>query len=441
MYNLIKIVSLFIALLFIQFAQSQIVINEYSCANITAGGVLDFYGEQEDWVELYNNGGAAIDLSGYYLSDKAGNPTKFQIPGTISIPANGYLMVFASGRAEIAGGTQIHTSFKLTQTKPEKIILSDASGMILDSLTIIPTQALHSRGRTTDGDPTWGLFTASTPNASNFGAVPEYATTPTLSVSAGFYAAAQSITISSPDPNITIYYTTDGSEPTTGSSVYATPVNIAATTVLRVKCFSSTPNVPPSFIATNTYFINSTHTVPVLSICGDNLATLLGGSQIEPEGAIEYFDRNGIMQTEGTGDFNKHGNDSWAYDQRGFDFITRDQYGYNYALKHQLFPTKSRSKFQRIILKPGASDNYPFESGGAHIRDAYVQTLSQTGHLKLDERSYDACVVYLNGQYWGLYEIREKVDDADFMDYYYDQDVAPTPNMVEGMHKPTGIVL
>ena len=97
MYNFIKIVSFFIAFLFIQFAQSQIVINEYSCANISGGGVIDFYGEQEDWVELYNNGAAAIDLSGYYLSDKAGNPTKFQIPGTISIPANGYLMVFASG--------------------------------------------------------------------------------------------------------------------------------------------------------------------------------------------------------------------------------------------------------------------------------------------------------------------------------------------------------
>ncbi|MCB0401824.1 MAG: CotH kinase family protein [Flavobacteriales bacterium] len=412
---------------------SQVVINEYSCANATSAGDPDFFGEMEDWVELYNTSGTAINLNGYHLSDKAGNPTKFQIPGAINIPAGGYLMVYCSGRAQIAGGVEIHTNFKLTQTKYEKIIFADPGGTILDSLTINPTQLLHSRGRTTNGAATWSLFTNSTPNASNTGAMQNYATKPTFSLAAGFYTGSQSVTITTPDPNITIHYTTNGNEPTTSDPVYSGPINITSTTVLRARCFSSNASIPPSFIETNTYFINVTHTTPVVSVCGDDVPTLFGGTQNEPIGSVEFFDRNGVMQTETTGDFNKHGNDSWAYPQRGVDFVARDQFGYNHALEYQIFANKSRDEYQHIIFKAGASDNYPFETGGAHIRDPFVQTLSQTGKLKLDERTYDACVMYVNGQYWGVYESREKVDDADFLDYYYDQDeqYKDSPNFIQ----------
>jgi len=443
MLKIYRFLIIILSFLFIQNGYSQVVINEYSCANSSAAGFSDFFGEKEDWVELYNTTGAAIDLNGYYISDKAGNTTKFQIPSSIIIPAGGYLMVFGSGRATIAGGSQIHTNFKWTQTRFEKIILSDVFATVLDSLTIVPNQHLHSRGRTTNGAGTWSLFTNPTPNGANSGAQQEYATTPVLSVQAGVYASTQSITITTPDPNITIRYTTDGSKPTNASLTYSGPINIATTTVLRVKCFSSTANTPASFIETNTYFINNSHTIPVVSICGDNIGALLGGTQIIAEGAIEYFDEFGVMQTEGTGNFDKHGNDSWAYPQRGVDFVMKDQYGYNYALDNQLFANKTRTKFQRIILKAGASDNYPFEGnpnsaysgelGGIHLRDPYVQALSQNGDLHLDERTHQSCVLYVNGQYWGVYEIREKVDDSDFLDYYYGQDeqFTDSPNHIQ----------
>ena len=443
MFKFYKLFILIVAFSFAQNTYSQVIINEYSCANSTSAGDPDFYGEMEDWVELYNPSGTAINLNGYYISDKASNPTKFQVPGAISIPAGGYLMVYGSKRGVIAGGQEIHTTFKWTQTKYEKIILSDAGGTMIDSVTIIPNQHLHSRGRTTDGAATWSVFTNSTPNGSNAGAMQEYATTPNFSVQPGFYPGAQSVAITTPDPNITIRYTTNGDEPTTGSTVYTGPVNISATTVLRAKCFSSTPTIPASFIETNTYFINSTHTLPVVSVSGDDMGTLFGGSQIEPVGAIEYFDATGVMTTEGQGNFDKHGNDSWAYAQRGVDFIMKDQYGYNFALREQLFANKSRTKFQRIILKAGASDNYPFEGqananypgelGGIHLRDPYVQALSQQGSLHLDERTHQSIILYMNGQYWGVYEIREKVDDNDFLDYYYGQDEQweDSPNYIQ----------
>ncbi|MDG1475833.1 MAG: CotH kinase family protein [Vicingaceae bacterium] len=434
--------------LFIQDVDAQVVINEYSCANSTAAGFSDSFGEREDWVELYNTTTGAIDLNGYYISDKSGNPTKFQIPSSVVIPAGGYIMVFGSGRGIVAAGNQIHTNFKWTQTRYEKIILSDAGVNVLDSLTIIPNQHLHSRGRTTNGASTWSVFTNATPNSANLGAQQEYATVPSFNVAAGFYASTQSVTISSPDPNITIRYTVDGTEPNNTSPVYSTPINIAATTVLRARCFSSITSIPASFIETNTYFINSSHSIPVVSICGNDISGLINDTHPNAftdafPGAIEYFDENGVMQTEGAGNYDKHGNDSWAYPQRGVDFIMKDQYGYNYALKHQLFANKTRDKFQRIILKAGASDNYPFEGtpganyagelGGAHIRDPYVQALSQNGDLHLDERTYQSCILYMNGLYWGVYEIREKVDDSDFLDYYYGQDeqFADSPNYIQ----------
>ena len=85
----------------------------------------------EDWVELYNTSGAAIDLNGYYISDKGGNTTKFQVPSSITIPAGGYMMVYGSGRSTIARRTEIHTGYKWTQTKFQKIVLKIIINIIL----------------------------------------------------------------------------------------------------------------------------------------------------------------------------------------------------------------------------------------------------------------------------------------------------------------------
>ncbi len=78
-------------------------------------------------------------------------------------------------------------------------------------MTLKPTQENHSRGRVTNGSPTWGVFTSPTPNAANTGAKLEYATKPTFTVGAGFYGSSQTVAIMSPDAGVAIHYTTDGS--------------------------------------------------------------------------------------------------------------------------------------------------------------------------------------------------------------------------------------
>ena len=77
-------------------AYNQVVVNEYSCANLAQ--FTDDYGEYEDWIELYNPAAAAVNIEGYYLSDNPDNPTKFMVPSAVLVPANGYLLVIASGR-------------------------------------------------------------------------------------------------------------------------------------------------------------------------------------------------------------------------------------------------------------------------------------------------------------------------------------------------------
>ncbi|MEZ4807767.1 MAG: CotH kinase family protein [Flavobacteriales bacterium] len=402
--------------------RAQVVVNEVCASNLS--DYPDNYGNYEDWFELYNTGATPVDISGWWVSNRAGNPLKWQVPAGTVVPANGYQVVICSKRNEVVGAF-VHAGFNLNQTEEDHVLLSDASGTAVDDFMYTPvtrTKAGHSRGRTTDGAATWSLFSTPTPGAANAGAISEYLERPVLDPGAGFYGGAQNITITGP-AGATIRYTTDGTEPTATSTAYGGPIAVNATTVVRAACFGA-PGTQTSFTETNTYFINATHSVATLSISGNELLTLLNGNGgIQPFGHFEYFGEDGTLRDEAYGEFNEHGQDSWAYDQRGFDYVTRDQTGYNDALHYPIFRTKDRPKYQRLIIKAAAGDNYEFGPGQpAHIRDAYVQALSQTGGLALDERSYEPAVLYVNGQYWGVYDMREKVDDHDFTNYYYDQD-------------------
>ncbi len=415
------IISLFSLLLICCSLNSQVVINEFSAANSTED--QDNFGEYEDWVELYNTTNGGINLGGYYLSDDLALPLKYQIPAGTFIGANGHLVVWLSSKNLVAGGN-VHANFKLTQTRPsEAIVFSDPGGNIIDSNPIdIPNQRNHSTGRTTDGAATWGVLTNPTPGTTNTNVMNTYAETPGFDMQAGFYNNSVTVTVSVTDPNLSVHYTTDGSFPDTGDPLYTAPLTFTTTTALRAVAYSSDPNTPRSFSKTKTYFVNENHTLHVISIVGSNINTLMSGNQIEPRGHFELFNENGVRVSDSYGDFNKHGNDSWAYDQRGIDFITRDQYGYDFAVKNKLYNGKNRTKFQRVIIKAAANDNYPFETGGAHIRDGYIHELSQRAGLDLDERTHIPAVMYVNGAYWGLYEIREKVDDHDFTKFYYNQE-------------------
>ena len=422
---MIKLLKTFVIILLITFSgilQGQVLVNEYSGAN--RNGIADDFGNNPDWIELYNAGGTAVDISGYFLSDKESNPTKWQIPAGTVLNANSYRLFFASGR-DINTGLALHTNFKITQTGGEFVVFSDQGGTILESYEVLPTRVNHSRGRTPNGGATWQIFSAPTPGLANGAGFDGYTDMPTFNLPAGTYNGAQSIVISSESAGVTIRYTIDGSEPSATSTAYTGPINVATTTAIKARAFPAAANLLPGFTETNTYFINVNHTLPIVSLVSDQYDDLFASGWGDIVSNIEYFTANGAQQFESYGEVDRHGQDSWAFDQKGVDFIVRDQYGYDDEIDYQIFPTSPRDKFQRIMFKAGASDNYPFTGapgGGCHLRDAYIQSLAEKANMNVDLRKNDHCVVYINGQYWGLYEVREKVNDPDYTDYYWGQE-------------------
>lgn len=419
---MIRFIMLFVVLVFSeQNSIAQLVINEFSASNYNS--FQDNYGEYEDWIELYNSSNVALDLNGYFLSDRTDNPEKWSFPVGVNIAPMGFLRVWASGRDEV-NGINIHTNFKVKQTsKKEDIVLADPSGNIIDSNEIpSTTKKAYSWARTIDGAGAWKISNSPTPGAPNNGFIEGFSEKPNIKPIAGFYPDPLEVSIKVDDPTVKIYYTLDGTTPDESDILYTGPFLLNETTVIRAVSYKNESGYEVSFTETNTYFINETHSVKVVSIVGDALPDLLNGSYSTPEGSFEYFNEKNEKLDEAVGDYNKHGNDSWAYSQRGVDYICRDEYGYDADIDDKIFAVSDRNEFQRLILKAAANDNYPFQNGSAHIRDAYVHTLSQLANLEMDERSYEPCVVYLNGAYWGVYELREKVDDPDFTEYYYNQD-------------------
>jgi len=413
---------------------AQVKINEYSASN-SGGSILDNTGDNSDWIELFNSGAGTVNLGGMFLSDEPTDLTKYMIPSGTTIASNAFLRIWCSGKGAAADAVgHLHANFKLTQCQGDWIILYNGS-TVVDSVKMRRTQATHSMGRKPNGSTVWNVFTSPTPNASNTTTgYLSYAPTPKMDVSPGFYSGTKLVSLSVvPSNSISIYYTTDGSVPTTGSTQYiSTPVSISATSVLRAYAVSSDPAILPSFMETNTYFINETidSHYGVVSVSGGSpLNQLLGGFQNTPLTHFEYFE-NQSFKTEGYGTANKHGNDSWAYQQRGIDIETFDEYGYNNAYKHQFFTdanmndVSTRSEFQHVILKAAASDNYSSSNNSGkpscHMRDAFVQSYAFQKGFELDGRRNKHVIVFKNGAYWGIYELREAFE-GDYTDYYYKQ--------------------
>ena len=432
-----KISKIFILLTFlisflsIEKNNAQIVINEFSAANYAQ--FLDNFGSTEDWVELYNQGSTSVDISGYYLSDDPKKPIKWQFPKGTSIVSKGFIRVWCSGRPiSDTLNKHYHASFRFTQTKKtnETVVFSSPTQKVVDQIKVTETANAQSWARIPDGGVTWKINTTPSPNASNAGAITfkGFAERPKVNIPAGFYKTSQNITLTASDTSLTIRYTLDGKEPTLKSPIYTKAIKIDTVKILKARSFSKDATLLPSFVQFNTYFINKTHTLIVLSISGDSLEILANGNnQIKPPGSFEYFLQDKSQGSKGYGEFNPHGQDSWKNAHRSIDFQMRDEFGYNSAINEKIFDLSNRSEFQKVILRAAGDDNYPANldaqnKGSAHMRDAYLQNLAKRGGLDLDVRTAQKAIVYINGKYWGVYDIRERPDDNDYTSHYYNQD-------------------
>jgi hypothetical protein len=137
------------------------VINEVLALNNTTN--VDEAGQHEDWIELYNTGSAAIDLSGFQLTDDPeGGRTPWAIPAGNTIAAGGWFLVWCD---DDTGDGPLHADFQL-QGDGEDIALYDADGAIVDELSYDSQKADISWARHPDGGDTWQASTP-TPLAAN----------------------------------------------------------------------------------------------------------------------------------------------------------------------------------------------------------------------------------------------------------------------------------
>ena len=129
--------------------------------------ILDPQGDADDWIELKNTSNAAVDLSGMYLSDDRAHPKKRQFPAGTTIPAGGYLLIWADDDDGDSPG--LHTNFKLS-AGGESVVLSDtdANGnALIDAIDFPALGRDVSYGRTPEGSGPSRIRPAATPGALN----------------------------------------------------------------------------------------------------------------------------------------------------------------------------------------------------------------------------------------------------------------------------------
>ncbi len=140
-------------------------INELLASNNNS--IQDEDGSFEDWIEIHNPGTVPRDLTGWYLTDDATNPTKWQFPAT-SIPPNEYLIVWASNKNRIAPGLPLHTNFRLSNNGEYLgLIQSDAATVVSEYVPEFPPQSADQSYGLTVGDLTPSYFFPATPGAAN----------------------------------------------------------------------------------------------------------------------------------------------------------------------------------------------------------------------------------------------------------------------------------
>jgi len=320
----------------------------------------------------------------------------------------------------------LHTNFALTSG--ETLALFNPDGNLLNQISIPLTAADHSYRRESDGFPFWCFSNEPTPGISNNGAAcaTSYEPIPNFSITSGIYVSSQSIELSTLSPSAEIRFTLDGSIPNESSELYTEPLQIDVTVTVSARCFS-TAALLPSRVEKNTYLIDESGLdIPVICIStnpenlwDENIGIyVLGppdydgypyfGSNIwedwERESYIEYFSASGEVQFEGSIGLKIHGGWSRGLPQKSFRVIARDDYGME-SMDYPLIADKPYlNSFKSFNLRNGGNEYY-----GTRYHDALMQRAMKPTHA--DYMAYTPVVAFLNGEYWGMYELRENLNE------------------------------
>jgi len=214
-----------------------LVLNEILASNET--GIKDGFGTRRDWIEIYNPNPVDLDLSGYFLTDNPTLTTKWQFPA-VTIPAGGFLLVFASGLDTVDPDGNPHTNFQLASAGEYLAVVRPNGTSIDDSFSPTFPEQFADISYGVDSGGGTGFFSAPTPGAVNGASFVGVVQDTRFDFNRGFYANPFAVAITTATPGATIRYTTDGSAPSeTRGAVYAGPVAISSTTTLRAIAYQS----------------------------------------------------------------------------------------------------------------------------------------------------------------------------------------------------------
>ena len=387
-------------------AGAEVYINE-----VMADSANTRYYDGADWVELYNDGDSAVSLKGWHLSDSRKNLAKWSFPAGARIEAGGYLVVLCTGEA--VSGDAISTNFKLS-SEGETLYLSDPSGNI--SIIKLPAQYSNvSMGLPAGGKSEWLYFETPTPGSKNAEhGYEERANEPGFETKAGFYSGSVRVSIDC-EEGCEIRYTTDCSTPSRTSNLYTGPFTVTGTTVVRAVAVSDNKLI--SNIAGATYIIDdpAPENIPVVSIYSDykyffddKTGFLVKGSGKTPNydqpweypAQIEYFDETGTQQISQSVSAKISGHSSRGFKQKSLSVYARgDKDTFAYAF----FDNREYGEYSALLLRMTSSDSH-----SCRLRDAVLSELSEG--LGLYYAAGKPIILYINGEYYGHYNLREKAN-------------------------------
>jgi hypothetical protein len=422
--------------------QATVVINEILAENDRL--FLDADQDSPDWIELYNSGPGAVDLSGYSLSDG----TRWIFPTNTLLQADRYLLIYASGKDRRNPAGELHTNFALDK-RGESVILRAPDGTtVISAFDPFPTQRRNVSYGLLPGTGTPGFFETPTPGTANGPGVIDFVADTQFSTTRGYHTNGFFLSITSRTPNVTVRYTTDGSTPGVNSgNFYTSPILVNQTTTVRaIACrtgWKSTDVDAQSYlfpsdvinqplmdqaITTDSRYINQMDdalgALPVVSLQFQD-TDLFGATGIydnpletgdlsERPLHMEYFNPDDPADTfHIQAGVRIHGGNARIHPKKSLRLYFRSTYG-NARLDHDLFPDSDVKSFKRLLLRAGGHDAWTYRvnwTQASYIRNEFLHRLQ----LAMGQPSPNGKLVhlYLNRSYWGLYDLQE-LPHADY---------------------------
>ncbi|MBR5232199.1 MAG: lamin tail domain-containing protein [Clostridia bacterium] len=413
---------------------SKVYISEVMSSNDRVSAIAGE--EYTDWVEIYNAGTEAVDLSGWGLSDNINWPRKWQFPQGLNIWPGEYKIVLLDGSASPGtDSSHVHSSIKLTREGGETLTLSDSTGYVLDKLYLpeIPTD--YSYGRT------WGLsgffyYDGPTPGADNTVGFKGFAATPAFVTKGGLYGSDVTVEIDVPI-GTTVRYTLDGSTPTLANSTeYTGPFVIQDTKAVRARAFEG--DLQPSPVISATYVLKTYYTMPVVCLVTDpdglwngqtGIFSVGDGNDILQYTGIPFrnptplyriqkengvrVDAYGEMFDNETGEvifsqgleFGLIGQYSLDMPQKSLKVVAKARYGSKY-IEGKLFEDRDFTQYRAFVLRNSGNDCV-----WTRMVDGVQSRLADKTGTTVIHQAWRPVIVYLNGRYWGHYNLRERVGE------------------------------